>query len=86
MKLNESKTALTLGLLFGGGHLTWSVLMLLGLAQALLDFIFWAHMVSNPFQVTGFSLNQALILVVVTFGVGYMTGWIFAWVWNKLHK
>jgi len=26
------------------------------------------------------------MLVVVTGIVGYVLGWVFAWVWNKLHK
>ncbi len=86
IKLNTSKTALTLALLIGGAHLGWSVLVALGLAQALLDFIFWVHMIANPYQVTGFNLTQAGILLVVTSAVGYAVGWIFATVWNRVNK
>ncbi|MDP3973747.1 MAG: hypothetical protein Q8P92_02855 [Candidatus Daviesbacteria bacterium] len=86
MKLNPNKVALTLGLMIGGGHLGWSLLVALGLAQPLLDFIFSIHMVANPYQVTGFDITKALMLVVITFGVGYGVGYIFANVWNKINK
>lgn len=86
MKLNPSKVALTLGVLVGGLHLGWSALVALGLAQGLLDFIFWAHMIANPYQVTGFDITRAGVLVVVTFGVGYGVGYLFAHVWNKVGK
>ncbi len=86
MELNPSKVALTLGVLLGGWHLVWSVLVALGLAPPLLDFIFSMHMLANPYQVTGFDVTKAGILVVITFMVGYVVGYIFANVWNKVHK
>lgn len=86
MELNPSKVALTLGVLFGGFHLGWSILVALNLAQSLLDFIFSVHMLANPYQVTGFDVIKAGILVAVTFAVGYAVGYIFANVWNKVHK
>lgn len=85
-ELNEKKVALTLGLFVGGLHLIWSLLIILGIAQSLLNFIFWAHMIENPFQVTGFVLTQSLILIAVTFAVGYVAGFVFSKVWNKVHK
>lgn len=86
MKLDSNQVALTLGLLVGGLHLVWSVLVALGLAQGLLDFIFWVHMLANPYQVTGFDITKAGMLVVITFAVGYGVGYLFAHVWNKVHK
>ena len=84
--LSTQKVALVFGLFISGGHLLWSILILLGLAQPLLNFIFWAHMLENPFQVTEFSLAQSGTLIIVTFVVGYFAGWIFSWLWNKMHK
>lgn len=86
MKLHPSKVALTLGVLFGGFHLGWSILVALNLAQGLLDFIFGLHMIASPYQVTGFDLMKAGTLIVVTFAVGYGVGFVFANVWNKVHK
>lgn len=85
-ELNENKVALTFGLFIGGWHLVWSLLIVLGFAQPLLNFIFWLHMLANPYQVTGFVLTQSIILIAVTFTVGYIGGFIFAKVWNKVHK
>ncbi len=85
-ELNENKVALTVGLFISGCHIAWSLLIVIGLAQILLDFIFWAHMIVNPYKVTGFTLTQSLILIVVTFVIGYIGGLIFAKVWNATHK
>lgn len=86
MKLNEQKTALALGVLFGGWHLIWAILVALGFAQTLLDWTFAWHMLANPWVVQPFSLSNAVILVVVTGLVGYVMGYLFAWVWNKVHE
>ena len=85
-QLDSKKTALTLGVFVSSVHVVWSILVLLGLAQPLMDFIFWLHMIANPYQVTGFDITRAVLLIVITFGVGYVVGWVFAWLWNKLHK
>lgn len=85
-ELNEKKVALTVGLFISGWHLIWSLFIIIGLAQILLDFIFWAHMISNPYQITGFTLTQSLILIIVTFVLGCLGGFIFAKVWNKTYK
>lgn len=86
MKLNTQKVALTAGVFVGGWHVVWSVLIVLGLAQPLLDFVFWMHMLTVPYRVTGFTVTQSVTLIVVTFFVGYVGGWIFSGVWNYLHK
>lgn len=84
--MHTQKIALTLGIVMALFHLVWSLLIALGLAQALLDFIFWAHMIANPYHVTGFTFTQTITLLVLTFIVGYLMGWLFAWVWNYLHQ
>ncbi len=86
MKLNPSKTGLALGFMIGGVHLVWSILIAVGLAEGLLDFIFSLHMLVNPYQVSEFDIIKAGLLVVITFVVGYGVGYIFANVWNKVHK
>lgn len=86
MKLNPYKTGLTVGLFVSGLHMGWVLLIVLGWAQPLVNFIFWAHMVTNPIAVTGFDLTNALTLVIVTFLVGFIFGKVFALVWNKVQK
>lgn len=78
--------ALSLGLLMGLFHLVWSILVMLGSAQALLDWIYGLHFLNNPFMVSQFEITKAATLVIVTFAVGYVAGWVFAWIWNMWAK
>lgn len=84
--MNEQKVALIVGLFMGGWHLLWSLLIAVGLAQPLLNFVFWLHMLNNPYQIAPFNPSTALLLVVVTFAVGCSAGYIFATLWNTIHK
>ena len=86
IKLNIKKTAMTVGVFAGGIHLAWVILIATGVAQPLINFISWAHMISVPYQITGFGLTQAVTLIVLTSLMGFIFGWMFAWVWNKMHK
>lgn len=85
-ELKKEKIALTVGVFVSGIHLGWIVLILTGFAQTLLNFVFWVHMLTVPYQITSFSLNQAITLILVTFATGYAMGWLFAWAWNYFHK
>jgi hypothetical protein len=84
--LNPTKTGLTLGGLVGGLHVAWSILVAFGWAQALVNFSFWAHMVSLPLVVKTFDLSTAVTLVVVVTIIGYVVGHIFALIWNRVHR
>jgi len=88
MKLNKNKVALALGLFVGLVHLVWAILVLLipGSLQAFLNWIYGVHFLNNPFFITGFNLVNAIFLVLATFAVGYVYGWVFAEVWNWVQK
>jgi hypothetical protein len=85
-ELNTQAVALIFGLFMAGFHLLWALLIMLGAAQAFLDWAFWLHMIKNPYMVMPFSFTTALWLLIVTFLVGYVGGWFFALIWNKVHK
>jgi hypothetical protein len=85
MKLSASKTALTLGLLSGLWHVSWALLVSMGLAQKLLDAVYRVHFMNNPITVAGFSIVRAGKLVVLAFAMAYAMGWIFALLWNMAH-
>ncbi|MBP6946147.1 MAG: hypothetical protein Greene07147_612 [Parcubacteria group bacterium Greene0714_7] len=85
-QLNPKKTALALGVFFGGVHVLWSALVALGVAQAVLDFIFWLHMIRAVYLVDTFNLVASLSLVLMTFVMGAVVGFIFAKIWNWLHR
>jgi len=84
--MNQRRVGLVLGSFAGLVHLIWGVLIALGFAQPLLDFIYRMHSLNNPFTVGSFDLMRSLGLVIVTFLVGYVVGYAFAHLWNKLHK
>ncbi len=67
-------------------HVVWMLLIFLGLGQLYLNWIFGLHLISNPFVVMPFNFGAALILIIFTFVVGYVMGWVFAVIWNRLQK
>lgn len=86
MKLKESSTALVVGMFVAVMHIIWSLLVFLGLARVYLTWILGLHFLNNPYAVQQFNITKAVTLVGFTFIVGYLLGWIFAIIWNKLHK
>lgn len=85
-ELNKNHVGLMLGLVLALWHVAWSILVFLGFAKLLLDWIYWLHFLSIPFTVQPFEITRALLLIVVTFIVGYVMGFVAAWVWNILIK
>ncbi len=77
-----------LGLVVGGFvavlHLGWIILVGLGWAKPLMDFVLNLHMISFDYSILAFSLSLAVGLLIFTFVAGYVFGWIFAAIWNKL--
>ncbi|OGL62691.1 hypothetical protein A3C09_02305 [Candidatus Uhrbacteria bacterium RIFCSPHIGHO2_02_FULL_47_44] len=84
--LNTQKTGLALGGLLGLIHLVWSVVVALGLGQSLVDWIMKIHMVEATHTVLPFALPSAITLIVLTTLVGYVVGYAFATIWNKVQK
>jgi hypothetical protein len=83
----EPKTlAMFFGLLLALMHLGWAILVASGYAQMLYDWILSLHMLSIPITVLPFNLVMAVELIIVTFIIGYVMGWIIALVWNKVGK
>ena len=83
--IRPDRTALILAILLGSWHLVWALLVAAGWAQPLIDFIFWIHFVKPVYVIQKFNIGIALLLVGVTAAIGYVIGWIFAVLWNKLH-
>lgn len=85
-KLDKKETGLLLGAFMALFHAAWSLVVATGLAQTFLDWIYGLHFLINPFVVQPFDLVTAVTLVLVTFVFGFLFGWIFAFLWNKVKK
>ena len=84
--ISPNKVGLVIGALIGGWHLVWSLLVLLGWAQQIIDFIFWAHMIQPVYVVKSFNLLAAITLIVITAVTGYIFGFVGTVIWNRLHR
>lgn len=81
-KLSEHQVGIALGAFFGLAHAVWALAVYMGFAQAWVDFVLDLHFLENPFVIAAFTLQKAVILVMVTSVVGYVAGFVFAKVWN----
>ena len=84
--MNKHKVGLVLGSFAALIHLGWSILIALGFADPLMDFIYKMHSLNNPFVVAPFDLTRSIELIVIAFIIAYVVGNIFAVLWNKFHK
>jgi hypothetical protein len=85
-RINKNKTGIVVGLLIGLWHLTWSLLVAFGVAQAVINWIFRLHFIQPPYTITAFNLVTAVTLIVVTSIIGFVMGWLFGAIWNWLHS
>ena len=83
---NPNKVGLVIGAVFGAWHVMWVLLVALGWAQPILDFIFWAHMIKPVYVVTPFDPIAAIALIAITIMIGYVLGLVGAIIWNRLHR
>lgn len=84
--INKNKTGLTFAFLTSSFHLMWTILVALGVAQVFLDFIFNIHMLNVSVTVMPFNIIKAATLIIATFVIGYIFGWLMAYFWNKCFK
>lgn len=84
--INPLKAGVTFGALLGVCHFFWSLMVALGWAQPLIDFVFWMHLIQPVFVMQPFSLPAAAALIVFTSIAGFVIAFLFAVLWNKLHR
>ena len=86
MRTNPNRVGLVAAGLVGGWHVLWVLLVWIGWAQPILDFIFWAHMIKPVYTVKPFDPIAAVTLVIVTAVLGYAFGFAGGQIWNRLHR
>ena len=84
--VNLHKSGLTLGVLIGLSHALWAALVAFGLAQPIVDFIFWMHFIKPVYTIGPFNIGTALVLIAATSIIGYVTGLVLAGIWNFIQK
>jgi hypothetical protein len=82
MRIDAFKAGLVFGAFLALWHACWSALVALGWAQALINFVLWVHFLSLPLKVEPFDITRAVILVGITFAIGFAMGCILALLWN----
>lgn len=83
---NSHKVGLVFGALLCGFHALWSVLVFFGVAQAIYDFILWAHMIHLPIIIGPFDVTAVVTLLIMTAVMGYVGGYAGSKVWNRFHR
>lgn len=85
-EVNKHSLGLAFGLFFGLAHLAWSILVAINWAQPLMDWILGLHFMQLSYSITPFGFGTALLLVAVTFAVGYVFGFLLAALWNAFRE
>lgn len=82
-RIHPHHVGLVFGAFLGLWHLLWAILVALGAAQPVIDFIFNLHMIVPPYRIAAFHAGTAAALVLVTAAIGYSAGLIGALIWNR---
>ena len=82
--INRHKLGLVCASFMGLSHLLWAWLVLTGMAQTVINWIFRLHFIEPAYQIMPFDLEVAMTLVLLTAAIGYVSGWMLAALWNWL--
>jgi heme/copper-type cytochrome/quinol oxidase subunit 4 len=82
--VSPHRLALVLAAAAACWHVAWSLLVLLGWAQGFINFVFWLHFITPPYQVGAFVFGHAAGLIIVAAALGYVLGGLIAVIWNRL--
>ncbi|MBI2024634.1 MAG: hypothetical protein HYT03_00895 [Candidatus Harrisonbacteria bacterium] len=86
MKLNKNQAGLALGSISALGHFLWVIIVAIGSGQKLADLAHSIHFLTDRHVVHEVTLGTAILGVVLALALGYITGWVFACLWNLFAK
>ncbi|MFQ6009875.1 MAG: hypothetical protein ACE5J7_02020 [Candidatus Aenigmatarchaeota archaeon] len=84
LMIEEHRAGLSLGAIFAIWHAGWVLFVAAGIGDAFIAWISGVHMLTNPYTVLAFDATAAVIGLIGAFICGYITGWIFAAIWNRV--
>lgn len=84
--LNPNRAGLAFGALLASWHVLWAALVAGGVAQSVMNFIFYIHFIKPPYFIGVFEAGVAATLVAVAAVLGYVLGYVFAVIWNWLYR
>ena len=82
--ISKHKLGLVFGTFLGTWHFVWAWLVLSGMAQSLMNWIFRLHFIEPPYTILPFNFGVAVTLILVTSTTGYLSGWVLGAIWNWL--
>ena len=78
------RSSVTIGMLVALWHAIWVILVALGWAGIVLDFVLKLHFIGLRVQILPYSAVTGMILLLVAFTVGAFLGALAAMIWNAL--
>jgi hypothetical protein len=82
--IHPFKAGVSVGIVIALWHACWVLLVGLGWAKPILDFVLKLHFIQLQYQLEPYSAVTATMLIALTFAIGMLFGLIFAVVWNWL--
>ena len=65
-------------------HLFWSAFVFFGVAQVVVDYLFWIHFIKPVYQVEKFDIYIAIYLLITASCIGFIGGYVIAKASNLL--
>lgn len=84
IKINKNKAGLSLGITFAVFHSAWLILSLVGIGHLWFRWMHELHFMKANYEMLSFDLLTALLGIGATFVTGYLVGWVFGLVWEKV--
>jgi hypothetical protein len=82
--LSIYRSAVSVGFVLAAWHAAWVVLVGLGWASVVVNFILKLHFIRLDLQIAPYSGTTAFLLIALAFASGAFLGGLFALVWNSM--
>lgn len=80
--VNKNRVGLFFGTIYGLCHLLWVLLLTLGLAQPMMDWLISMHFLNVTYTLNEVMAGKAILGIVMALVWGYIDGFILAALWN----